>query len=156
MIGSSSSSSYYYYCCCCRCCWWSFTRVWVLSKPPQVFRTLLSILAVLNNAVVLMASTRPPTSKSSSPFHNPLVSVPKAPITIGIIVTFIIFFLASFSHQHLLMFFLWNLSDRESPQISRTLLSILAVFNNVVVWMVFLSVCYGIFKCSSQKNEGEK
>ena len=58
------------------------------SKSPQVSRTLLSILAVLNNAVVRMVSTRPPTSKSSSPFSNPLVTVPKAPITIGIIVTY--------------------------------------------------------------------
>ena len=57
------------------------------SKSPQVSRTLLSILAVLNNAVVWMVSTRPPTSKSSSPFSNPLVTVPNASITIGIIVT---------------------------------------------------------------------
>ena len=35
-----------------------------------------------------MVSARPPTSKSSSPFSNPLFTVPKAPITIGIIVTF--------------------------------------------------------------------
>ena len=34
-----------------------------------------------------MVSTRPPISKSSSPFSNPLVTVPNAPITIGIIVT---------------------------------------------------------------------
>ena len=34
-----------------------------------------------------MVSTRPPTSKSSSLFSNPLVTVPNAPITIGIIVT---------------------------------------------------------------------
>ena len=34
-----------------------------------------------------MVSTRPPTSKSSSPFCNPFVTVPNAPITIGIIVT---------------------------------------------------------------------
>ena len=41
-----------------------------------------------------MTSTRPQTSKSSSPFSNPLVTVPNAPITIGIIVTcmFHIFF----------------------------------------------------------------
>ena len=58
------------------------------SKSPQVSRTLLSILAVLNNAVVWMVSTHPPTSKSSNPFDNPLVTVPKAPITIGIIVIF--------------------------------------------------------------------
>ena len=57
------------------------------SKSPQVSRTLLSILAVLYNAVVWMVSIRPPTSKSSSPFSNPLVTVPNAPITIGIIVT---------------------------------------------------------------------
>ena len=58
------------------------------SKSPQVSRTLLSILAVFNNAVVWMVSTRPPTSKSSRPFNNLLVTVPKAPITIGMIVTF--------------------------------------------------------------------
>ena len=57
------------------------------SKSPQVSRTLLSILAVLNNAIVWMVSTRPQTSKSSSPFSNPLVTVPNAPITVGIIVT---------------------------------------------------------------------
>ena len=33
------------------------------SKSSQVSRTLLSILAVFNNAVVWMVSTRPPTSK---------------------------------------------------------------------------------------------
>ena len=63
---------------------------WRLSenKSPQVSRTLLSILAVFNNAVVWMVSTRPPTSKSSRHFNNSLVTVLKAPITIGIIVTF--------------------------------------------------------------------
>ena len=58
------------------------------SKSSQVSRTLFSILIVLNSAVVWMVSTRPPNSKSSSPFNNHLVNVPKAPITIGIIVTF--------------------------------------------------------------------
>ena len=58
-----------------------------ISESPQVSRTLLSILAVFNNAVVWMVSTRLPTSKSSWPFSKPLVTVPKAPITIGIIVT---------------------------------------------------------------------
>ena len=62
---------------------------WILSdsKSPQVPRILVSILAVLNN-VVWMVSTCPPISKSSSPCNNPLVTVPKAPITIGIIVAF--------------------------------------------------------------------
>ena len=58
------------------------------SKSPQVSRARLRILAVLSNAVVWIVSTRPPISKSSRPFNNPLVIVPKAPITIGTIVTF--------------------------------------------------------------------
>ena len=64
------------------------------SKSPQVSWTLLSILADfflflvdLNNTVVWMVSTRPVISKSSSPCINPLVTVPRAPITIGIIFT---------------------------------------------------------------------
>ena len=66
------------------------------SKSPQVSWTLLSILAVFNNAVVWMVSTRPPTPKSSRPFNNPLVTVPNAPITVGIIVTFMFY---SFSNS---------------------------------------------------------
>ena len=64
---------------------------WSLSdnKSPQVSRTLLSILADLNNTVVWMVSTRPVISKSFSPCTNPLVTVPRAQITIGIIFTFI-------------------------------------------------------------------
>ena len=58
------------------------------SKSPQVSRTHLRILAVLSNAVIRIVSTRPPTFKSSRPFSNPLVIVPKAPIIIGTIVTF--------------------------------------------------------------------
>ena len=65
-----------------------FHRILSDSKSPQVSRTLLSILAALNNAVIWMVSTCPPTSKASSPFNNPSVTVPIAPITIGMIVTF--------------------------------------------------------------------
>ena len=88
----------------------SVTVHWSLSdsKSPQVSRTLLGILAILNNAVVWtvstrsvistpsspctnplvtvprwMVSTRPLTSKSFSPFNNPLVTIPNPPITIG-------------------------------------------------------------------------
>ena len=57
------------------------------SEWQQISRTLLSIQTVLNNTVIWMVSTHLPTSKSSSPFSNPLVTVPNAPITIGIIVT---------------------------------------------------------------------
>ena len=63
------------------------------SKSPQVSRIRLSILAVLSNSVVWIISTRPPTSQSSRPFNNPLVTVPNAPITI---VTIVIFMFHSF------------------------------------------------------------
>ena len=42
----------------------------------------------------------------------------------------------SFSHQRWLMVFHWSLSDSKFPQVSRTILSILAVLNNAVIWMV--------------------
>ena len=81
------------------------------SKSPQVSRTLLSILAVLNNIVVWMVSTHPPTSKSPSPFSNPLVTIPKAPITIGIIVTFMFHsFFNSLARSRYLSFFSYSFS----------------------------------------------
>ena len=63
---------------------------WGLSynKSSQVSRSLLSILADLNNAVVVMVSTRPLISKTAIPCTNPLVTVPRPPITVGITVTF--------------------------------------------------------------------
>ena len=76
------------------------------SKSPQVSRTRLRILAVLSNAVVWIVSTRPPTSKSSRPFNNPLVIVPNAPITIGTIVTFMFHsFFNSLARSRYLSFF---------------------------------------------------
>ena len=97
------------------------------SKSPQVSRTLLSILAILNNAVVWMVSTRLPTSKSSSPFSNP-----NAPITIGIIVTcmFHSFFnslarsryLSLFSHSF--SFILWSTGTAKSTILQVTFLRV--------------------------------
>ena len=77
------------------------------SKSPQVSRTLLSILAVLNNVVVSTVSTRSPTAKSSRPFNNSLVTVAKAPITIGIVITFMfqIFFFNSLARSRYISFF---------------------------------------------------
>ena len=54
-----------------------------------------------------MASTRPLTSKSLSPFSNPLVTVPNAPITIGIIVTNMLYSFFQFPSKvevHILLF----------------------------------------------------
>ena len=74
------------------------------SKSPQVSRTLLSILADLDNAVVWMVSTCPLISKSSSPFTNPLVTIPSTPITTGITVTFMFHsFFSSLARSSLLL-----------------------------------------------------
>ena len=98
--------------------YWSLTD----SKSPRVSRTRLRILAVLSNAVIWRVSTRPPTSKSSKPFNNPLVIVPKAPITIGTIVTFLFHsFFNSLSRSRYLSFFshsfrfiLWSAETEKS------------------------------------------
>ena len=51
-------------------------------------------------------------------------------------VVVIIIIIIIISHQQMLMVFHWSLSNSKSPQVSGTLLSILAVLNNAVVWMV--------------------
>ena len=101
------------------------------SKSPQVSRTRLRILAVLSNAVIGIVSTRPSTSKSSRPFNNPFVTVPKAPITIGTIITFMFHsffnslarsrYLSFFSHS--CSFILWS-----AETIKSTILQILFFF----------------------------
>ena len=81
---------------------------WILSdsKSPQVSRTILSILADLNNAVVWMVSTRPLISKSSNSYTSLLVTVPRAPITLGITVTFMFHnFFNSLARSRYLFFF---------------------------------------------------
>ena len=59
------------------------------SKSLQITRTLLSILADLNNAVDWMVSIRTLISKSSSPHTYPMLTVARVPIKIAITVTFI-------------------------------------------------------------------
>ena len=86
------------------------------SKSPHDSRIRLSILTVPSNAAIWIVSTRPPTSKSSRPFNNPLVIVPKALITIGTIITFMFHsffnslarsrYLSFFSHSF--KFILWS------------------------------------------------
>ena len=140
---------------------------WSLSDcmSPQVSRTLLSILAVLNNVVVWMVSTRPPTFKSSNPLSNPLVTVPNAPITIGIIVTcmFHSFFnslatlryLSFFSHSF--SFILWSAGTAKS--------TILKVLFFCLLLLLLLLLLFGdrdeminhiISKCSNLAQRGYK
>ena len=97
---------------------------------PQVSRTLLSILANLNNVVVWMVSTRPLISKFSSPFYKHSLPVPKSPLHIIITIIIIIIlwvFGPAFSH--------WCLSESKSRQVSTTLHSILHDLNYAEVWM---------------------
>ena len=112
------------------------------SKSPQVSRTHLRILAVLSNAVVWIVSTRPPTSKSSRPFNNPLVIVPNAPITTGTIFTFIFHsFFNSLSRSRYLSFF--SLSFRFILWSTRTAKStILQILFLLLLLLLLLS--YGI------------
>ena len=101
------------------------------SKSAQVSRTLLSILADLSNVVVWMVSTRPLVSKSSSPFNKLLVTVPRAPITIGTNVTFLFHtFFSSQARSRYLFFFplsfnstLWSAGSAKS-----TILQVLYFF----------------------------
>ena len=123
---------------------------WILSdsKSPQVSRILLSILAVLNIDVVWMVSTRPPTSKSSSPFSNPLVTVPNAPIKIGMIVTCMSHsffnsleksrYLSFFSHSF--SFILWSAGTAKST-ILRVLFFLLIIIKSGLLAGIRWSVC---------------
>ena len=87
---------------------WLLFFHWSLSdsKSTQVFRALLSILTDLNNAVFWTVTTCLVISKSSSPCINPLVTVPRALITFGIIVTFMFhsFFNSQVRSRHLSLF----------------------------------------------------
>ena len=115
------------------------------SKSRQVSRTLLSILAVFNNAVVWMVSTRP---KFSSPFSNPLVTASKAPITIGTIVTLMFHsffnslarsrYLSFFSHS--LSFILWSAGTAKST-ILEILFFLLIIIRSGFLVEIWWSVC---------------
>ena len=79
---------------------WFLTGVWVTArflKSPGFFS-----VTDLNNAVIWIVSTRPFISKSSSP----LVTVPRAPITMGITVTFMFhsFFISLVRTRYLSLF----------------------------------------------------
>ena len=60
------------------------------NKTPQVCRTQLSILANLNNAVILMVSVLSPISNSSFLFSKCLRTIQSIPVTIYITVTLMV------------------------------------------------------------------
>ena len=122
------------------------------SKSPQVSKTLHSILVDVNNGVVWMVSTRPLISKSPSPFINPSVTVPRTPITNGIMVTFMFHsFFNSLASLRYLSFFslsfnftLWSIGTAKSTILQvlllLLLLLIIRVFHISVSWWFFTGV----------------
>ena len=99
------------------------------SKSPQVFRTLLSILA--------------------SPFSNPLVTVPNAPITFGIIVPCMLHsFFHSLASSRYLSFFslsfsfiLWSAGTAKST-ILQVLFFLLIIIKSGLLARIRWSVCH--------------
>ena len=83
------------------------------------------------------SSTRPPTSKSSSPFRNPLVTVPNAPITIGIIVTCMFHSFFQFSSKVKVLILLFTFFQFYSV-VSRD--SIVDNFANSLLFFFFLLI----------------
>ena len=91
-----------------------------------------------------MVYTRPPTSKSSSSFTNPLVTVPNAPITIGIIVTILLFW-EFFPSALVDGFSLGGPWDLESQQLSLRLQDSSYIY-------VFLSLYQFFGDCTERTN----
>ena len=117
------------------------------SKSPQVYWTLLSILAVLINAVVWMVSTRLPASKSSSPFNNPLVTLPKSTnhncrLHVPLFFQFpsravVIILLFTFSH---FSFIQWS-AGRANSTILQIFFFLLIIFRFGLLAEIWRSVC---------------
>ena len=101
----------------------SFSMIynWSLSdnKSPQLSRTLLSILADLNNAGIWIISM------PSCPFIKPLVTVLRAPTTFCITVTFIFHcffqFTGIYSSFHFLSILYFCQPRQQSPQFGKFL-----------------------------------
>ena len=125
---------------------------WCLSdsKSPQVSRTLLSILAALNNAIVWMVSTRPPTSKSSSSFNNLLVTVTKAPVTNDIIVTFMFHSFFQFPSKvqvFILLFIFFQFYsvvswDSKVDNLANSLFLLLIIIKSGLLGEIFIMIIY--------------
>ena len=116
----------------------SLTSEWLqVSSDLQDYK---SILADVNNTVVSVISVLPLISNYANLFSKLLGTVPSTSITIAIL-------LQDSNINNILLFweffkpmladgFTEDLSDSKSPQVSMTLLSILADLDKDVVWMV--------------------
>ena len=112
-------------------------------KSSQLFRILLRILA---GFVVWMVSTRFLIFKSSSPWSNLSVTVPRGPVTIGITVPFVFHSFASSltrSRYWSLFTFLQFLYSARTPNytIRQVLLSLLTITRSGRLAKIRWSVC---------------
>ena len=99
------------------------------SKYPQVSRTLLSILAYLNNAVIWMFSIFPLISRSSSPPSMPLGTIPSTPTTIGITVIFMFHIFFYFPNLSIfLLAFIFTLWSTETAISTRQVFCLFLLF----------------------------
>ena len=118
-----------------------------------------------------MVSNHPLISKSSSPFNNPLMTVPKAPTTVDIIVTFIFYsFFKSLARPRYLSFFsfsfnfiLW-LTGTAKSKISQVLLFFFFFFFVIIIrsgcladikWFVCISKSQGSLCVSFSRSDVE-
>ena len=107
--------------------WWSFNGDWVTASPLKS----PGLLSVFWPFSIMLSFGWSPLSRQLPNLPGPLVTVPKAPITIGIIVTFIFHsffnplarsrYLSLFSHSF--SFILWSAGTENS-----TILQILFFF----------------------------
>ena len=113
------------------------------NKSPQVFRTLLSILVNLNNAVVCMVLSLSLIINSSSLLSKPLETVPSIPTTIDIPVTSckvqVFFQLFAFFHFHSVV----NLYSK--IHIDRFLFLFNKTKSGLLAWIVW-SICTSKYK----------
>ena len=109
-----------------------------------------------------MVSTWPLTSKSSRPFNNPLDTVPKAPTTIGIIVTFMFHsffnsltrsrYLSLFSHSLLLLLLLNRVTWHQIME-NKLFISDWNTSNLTCNWMTIFCIGLEYFKPYLQLND---
>ena len=100
-----------------------------------------------------MVSTRPPTSKPSSPFSDPLVTLPNAPITIGIIDTFMFhsFFQLPTMEEVLILLFTFFQFHSVVNQDSRDVVVVVVVIIIIIIYSIefFTSVLADYFSLES-------
>ena len=116
------------------------TSNWSLSdsKSLQVTRTILSILADLDNILTWMVSSNSLISKSSSPCSNSVVTVPSAPVKNGITVTSILHSFFQFSSKvyvllSIFAFFQFQV-ERQSSQSGKFVFFFRWLSPGLVVW----------------------